>query len=312
MKISCVIVTFNRVNLLKENLAAIMSQTRRPDRIYVINNHSTDNTAEYLSRFTDIPYFTICNLEKNIGGSGGFSYGIKRAVIDGCDYVWIMDDDTIPCNDALEKLDEATTLDGNIGFLCSKVLWTDGSPHKMNRCSIIRPEQKVVSQLYPDISGLRCRNSTFVSAMISAKAVYKVGLPYKEFFIWHDDIEYTERISAAGFSCYFIDGSTVVHKTARNYAPHIQDATENDLWKFYYQARNTTFLARRDKPNKLFFYISIINKYRRYIRRINNIRNQSLRVRMKNDIRRGCLDGLKFKPQVEYLKIPDKQVNKKK
>lgn len=48
MKISCVIVTYNRVELLKENLAAIMSQTYKPDHIYVVNNHSTDNTAEYL------------------------------------------------------------------------------------------------------------------------------------------------------------------------------------------------------------------------------------------------------------------------
>lgn len=33
MKISCVIVTFNRIQLLKENLAAIMSQTYKPDHI---------------------------------------------------------------------------------------------------------------------------------------------------------------------------------------------------------------------------------------------------------------------------------------
>lgn len=64
MKISCVIVTFNRVQLLKENLTAIMSQTYKPDHIYVINNHSTDNTADYLSQFKDLPFFTIVTSRK--------------------------------------------------------------------------------------------------------------------------------------------------------------------------------------------------------------------------------------------------------
>lgn len=306
MKISCVIVTFNRVQLLKENLAAIMSQTYKPDHIYVINNHSTDNTADYLSQFKDLPFFTICNLEKNIGGSGGFTYGIKHAIEDGCDYVWIMDDDTIPHPDSLEQLVKATTLSSHIGFLCSKVVWTDGCLHKMNRCAIYRPMRKVTSQEYPDVYGIVCNHSTFVSTMISAKAVYEIGLPYKEFFIWHDDIEYTERISHNIYDCFYIETSVVTHKTAKNYAPRILDAEKKDLWKFYYQARNTTFLARKRKANKLFFYISILNKYRRYIRKINHIEDKELRQRMRHEVKKGCLDGLKFRPKIEYLKIPKK------
>lgn len=312
MKISCVIVTYNRVELLKENLAAIMSQTYKPDHIYVVNNHSTDNTAEYLTQFADIPNFTVCNLEKNVGGSGGFVYGIKRAIADGSDYVWIMDDDTIPHPDALEQLAKATTLSDNIGFVCSKVVWTDGSQHKMNGCGIRKPERKAVSDKYDGVYGVECYQSTFVSTMISAKAVFKVGLPYKEFFIWHDDIEYTDRISNAGFVCYFIEKSVVTHKTARNYKPHIQDTAKGDLWKFYYQARNTTFIASMKKPNKLVYYVSIINKYRRYIRKINQIKDKELRQKMKHEVKQGCLDGLKFRPKIEYIKMPDRQADGKK
>ena len=105
MKINCVIVTYNRVELLKENLDAVMSQTYPLHKIFVINNHSTDSTEEYLTRFSDNPQIIACNLEENIGGAGGFSYGLKKAVQEGCDYVWMMDDDTIPSASALEKLD---------------------------------------------------------------------------------------------------------------------------------------------------------------------------------------------------------------
>lgn len=301
MRINCVVVTYNREKLLKENITSLKAQTYHINKIFIINNHSTDDTANFLSQFSNDPQIQVCNLEKNVGGAGGFSYGIRLAVEDGCDYVWIMDDDTIPQSDTLERLAEATAIDDNIGFLCSKVVWTDGNLHKMNKCGILQPQHKTSLQSDPETYGFACNNCTFVSALFKSDAIYKVGLPYKEFFIWHDDIEYTSRIINAGFKGYYIDKSVAVHKTEKNYAPRVYDVGEKDLWKFYYQARNTTFMARMLKPNKLFFYISALNKYRVYIRRINKINNKEIRKALKKEVKRGCIDGLRFNPKIDYV-----------
>lgn len=301
MKINCVIVTYNRVELLKENLDAVMSQTYPLHKIFVINNHSTDSTEEYLTRFSDNPQIIACNLEENIGGAGGFSYGLKKAVQEGCDYVWMMDDDTIPAPDALERLVEATAIDPDTGFMCSKVVWTDGELHRMNQCGIYVPEIKVCMPDNESVYAFKCFHCTFVSVMFKAEAVRKVGLPYKEFFIWHDDIEYTERISHAGYTAYYVDKSVVVHKTAVNYRPHVEETTKKDLWKFYYQARNTTFLTYKRKPNKLATYLSLMNKYRKYLRKINLIKDKETRKYLKKEIKRGIMDGMNFRPEIEYI-----------
>lgn len=301
MRINCVVVTYNRIALLKENLSALKSQTYPIHQIFIINNHSTDGTEAYLSTFNNDPQMKIYHLDKNIGGSGGFSYGIKQAVLNGCDYVWIMDDDTIPEEDALEQLIKATALDTHIGFVSSKVVWTDGEIHKMNKCGIRQPIQKKALTDNPSVYGLACNNATFVSTLIKAEAVYKVGLPYKEFFIWHDDIEYTERIVHQGYTAYYIEQSVVTHKTNSNYAPRVYEADPKDLWKFYYQARNTTFLTRLRKPNVFIFYFSILNKYRNYMRRIKRMEDKESQKLLRKEIRRGCIDGLKFRPQIEYI-----------
>lgn len=99
MKITAVIVTYNRLGLLKTCLKSVQEQSRKPDEIIVINNGSTDNTQEWLSAQNVTTY-----TKENNGGAGGFSYGIKTAYNNGTDWIWLMDDDVIPENDALQQL----------------------------------------------------------------------------------------------------------------------------------------------------------------------------------------------------------------
>ena len=111
MKISCIIVTYNRLPLLQECIAAVKNQTQPVDSIYIIDNQSTDGTSDYLQTLKDDHSFIIVKLPENRGGAGGFSEGIRKAVMDGCDWVWVMDDDTIPSSTALEELVKVALFD---------------------------------------------------------------------------------------------------------------------------------------------------------------------------------------------------------
>lgn len=303
MIVNCVVVTYNRLELLKENISALKHQTYPLHKILIIDNCSTDNTPNYLAQLAaNDSQIQNIRMPKNLGGAGGFNEGIKQAVLSGCEYVCVMDDDTIPTPQALEELIKGFSISTQTGFVCSKVIWKDGSLHKMNKPGLLRPIQKVTNPNDSSIYGIPCGNSTFVSTLFKAEAICRIGLPIKEFFIWHDDIEYTDRFIKAGYKGYYMEQSVVVHKTAKNYAPHIEDAPQADLWKFYYQARNTTFMARHNKPNKLIFYLSMLNKYRRYMRKIRKIKEKECRAFIKKEIKRGCQDGLKFNPKIEYIK----------
>ena len=47
-RICAVIVTYNRVELLKENLEALLAQKRKLDGILIVDNASTDETVSFL------------------------------------------------------------------------------------------------------------------------------------------------------------------------------------------------------------------------------------------------------------------------
>ncbi len=92
-KVDVVVVTFNRLKLLKECINALLAQGDSLSHIFVIDNKSTDGTGEFLTNIRNekIIYET---LSENIGGAAGFEYGVGKAMSEGSgDYIWIMDDD---------------------------------------------------------------------------------------------------------------------------------------------------------------------------------------------------------------------------
>ncbi len=303
MKISCVIVTYNRLSLLQECISALKVQTYPLDKIFIIDNNSTDGTKEYLQSLEGDKSFAVITSSENRGGAWGFSEGIKKAILDGSDWVWVMDDDTIPTPSALSELVKGTRVTDHVGYICSKVIWTDGMIHKMNVPSFYcsRDRAGIPMNYYSNIADvLLVKSASFVSLLINAQAVYEVGLPIKDFFIWGDDSEFTSRIFCHGYTCLYAGTSVVVHKTPENYISLLQTAPPEAAWKFRYGMRNDTYVRRIKKKNFLLFLFSTMNTYRKAMRRLDRRPDHNKQLFVPY-VRQGLWEGLSFKPQIEYL-----------
>lgn len=300
MKINCVIVTYNRLSLLKECIAGLQRQTTFINKIIIVDNNSSDGTDSYLNTLIEDQYIVV-RLSANVGGAGGFSEGIKKALLAGCDWIWVMDDDTIPSDNALEELIHGANVAENVGYVCSRVVWVDGKLHEMNipRFDVHNKDRLPLTNYSHLADVLLIKSASFVSLLINVEAIYKVGLPIKEFFIWGDDTEFTTRIYQNGYICLYAGRSVVLHKTPENYVSRIQSAPIETLWKFRYGIRNEVYL-RRMRNNKIIFYFSVFNNYRRLIRRIQQ-RPQDERSKVLKIVRNAIWEGLFFRPIIEYF-----------
>ena len=247
-----VVVTHNRVEMLRRCLAALAEQRRPADRILVVDNASTDGTREFLE--TEFPGIEVLPLASNEGGAGGFHEGIKHGYAAGAEWLWLMDDDTLPTPDALatlldarERLSAAARLDGGAdpALLASRVVWRDGSLHPMNYPILERRRMElVITAAEHGVAPLR--GATFVSLLLHRRAIERYGLPLKHFFLWADDIEYTSRIVLGGEGAYFVPDSVALHDTA---APEDFRTARPD--RFYYHVRNTLLMARApERPSR--------------------------------------------------------------
>lgn len=296
-EIIAVVVTHNRCEMLKRCIAALQSQSHICD-VLIVDNASTDSTEEWTIdciKSTNNLYYI--NTGKNVGGAGGFNKGIRWAVAKEYAYVWIMDDDCIPCTDALEKLMQADIkLNGKYGFLSSVVLWTDGTECKMNRQKINKHYYENI-HLFKDCI-IQVEQATFVSLFLPVSVINKVGLPIKEFFIWGDDIEYTRRIAVRNnLSSYMVGNSMVIHVMKDNTGSSIATDDPERIDRYRYAFRNENYLYRQEGIKGFVYYIA---KCGLNLLRILT-KAKTHKVKRSSIVLGGMVKGLWFNPKIEKV-----------
>jgi len=237
-RIVAVVVAWNRRDLLAQTLHGLAAQTRPLDAVVVIDNASTDDSAD-LARAHPV-VTEVVTLPTNTGGAGGFAAGIARAVAShDADLVWVMDDDTVPTPTALAELVSARVRHpGRVTVAASRADWTDGREHPMNRprprpgsSRVARGAARMAGAAYP------IRSASFVSILIDAEAIRRHGLPQADYFLWNDDFEYTARLLRDGVGLY-VPASRVYHLTKvfgssdADPGPRFTNEVRNKLWVF--------------------------------------------------------------------------------
>jgi GT2 family glycosyltransferase len=231
-----VVVTFNRQNLLSNCVDALRRQTRRIDKILVINNGSIDSTETWLKSQKDIEFFT----QKNTGSGGGFNTGIKLAYEKGYDWVWLMDDDGFPKEDALENL-----LEGAEEKIC------------LRNCAVINKDDKrsfvwktgkhsTIDKVNEEI--IHNYAHPFNGTLLHKDLIQKVGFPKKELFIWGDESEYYHRIISK-FKIPFYTKTNSIHYHPPSAYSYKNDWDFRTNWKMYFYVRNRFHILKTRYSN---------------------------------------------------------------
>ena len=230
-KVIAVIVTYNRQQLLSNCITALKNQTRKLDDILVINNGSTDETAAWLKKQKTIEHIS----QENLGSAGGFYTGIKTAFENGYNWIWLMDDDGYPKEDALEKLledDREELLLRNCAVIDTKdkksFVW-----RTLQYKTIDEVKDKVIQNIAHPFNG----------TLLHRRIIERVGFPNPRLFLWGDETEYYYRIikkNAIPF-CTITDSIHYHPSTSFSYK---QEWDYNSGWKMYYYIRNRFHVHR--------------------------------------------------------------------
>jgi glycosyltransferase involved in cell wall biosynthesis len=95
--VAVVMATFNRAHLISESIESILNQTRPPDEFIIVNDGSSDDTANVVRRYgRKIKY-----VEKTNGGKSS-ALNLALPIVESA-YTWIFDDDDIALPLALES-----------------------------------------------------------------------------------------------------------------------------------------------------------------------------------------------------------------
>lgn len=280
-----VLVTFNRKELLLKLLDSLFDQTKKITSVVIVDNHSTDGTAEELikrkiiqqsvvgkcevSLYKDTKIYYYTNLE-NTGGSGGFQKAFEIARKIECDYIWTMDDDVLPEIDCLEKL--MNNIDDDFGVCIPNRTtgsFKDQIVESFNWSNPFKSVHKKTLKQIDDISeNTEVYDFPFEGPLFKKEIVDKVGVPNVDYFIFFDDSDYALRCLKYTKILFVLDAH--LHKQI---IPQNGDTKYN--WREYYYARNEIVFDR--KYNKHVFvalfrpYITIAKRMLKYTLKRNSV-----------------------------------------
>lgn len=294
---AAVVVTFNRLALLKGCIDSLRKQTKPLDAIIVINNSSTDGTQQWLDAQADL----IVIHQENGGGALGFYRGMKEAYVRNYDWIWMMDDDVDPLLNCLEEMissnahyqNQFDVLQPDRKFFNSESEWRYGS--KFNFSNPFMPEATipVKSSDFHDEEKIKTIVSfPFEGPMFSRKVIEKVGWVDKRYFIFYDDTDYSARVYNAGFKVGFVRDAIMT----KMINPPVNGISVD--WKLYYRIRNQIIIDRKFGNT----YIAISRAAFTNMQRVLAIGKLSLRKKTfsifpehVSTVAKAMRDGFKFK-----------------
>jgi rhamnopyranosyl-N-acetylglucosaminyl-diphospho-decaprenol beta-1,3/1,4-galactofuranosyltransferase len=246
--VAAVLVTFNRKKLLMECLNGLLSQTVALDRIYIIDNASTDGTGESLRQagFLTTPVIRYIPLQLNVGGAGGFAAGLEMAYNDGYEWFWLMDDDVEPYSDGLAQLLECRDVSGCIHGRRKN---PDGTPVAWG---VSFSERTVTTRHIPDQQFLASTQARTINAgcfegmLVSRKVVSQIGFPDANFFITWDDTYYgylASRVTTVSYVNAFVLKRKLTVGTAK--LPMFRTCFIPSPLALFYYHRNRWLIAKK-------------------------------------------------------------------
>lgn len=221
--VSAVISTWNKRDDLAENLEALRAQTRPPEEIIVVDNASTDGTAEMVrERYPEVRLVVMS--DDSAGACETFNIGFKAV---GRAFTAIMDDDVCAPPEWLERImrrfetEPATT-----AMISSKVV-EPGMPEEHRNAPEVNEERYMC---------------TFrgCGTVARTEVLARAGYYDEKFFIYGNERDLAARVLTLGYRILQYPAAEIFHKT-----PFGMKAGRRSL---YYHTRNFWLYAFKNCP----------------------------------------------------------------
>lgn len=250
---AAVIVTHKRVDLLRHSLEQVVNQTHPVQWVIVVDNGAEDQVKELLEelageRAVYLPSHT------NLGGAGGFAYGFLHALALGADAIWCADDDGRPADEhvlaELYRVAEAKDLH-EVSPIVANISDPDQLAFPLRQGTVWhRRVDELEGDFLPQYASL------FNGALISAKAMERIGVPDYRLFIRGDEVEYHRRLAQSGLKYGTALTTSYLHPDGSGEFHPIMGGRAHAQWpdnptKRYFTYRNRGYIIHQRGMKKM-------------------------------------------------------------
>lgn len=263
-KIGVILVNYNGKEYNEECIKSIFKSSYSNLQVIVVDNGSKDGSPELLrEKFGD--KINLIMTGENLGFSGANNIGIKKALDDNCEYVVLLNNDTIIDKNLFYNMLKASKEESD-AVISPKIYYYDNRDIIWSAGADMRWKKGVTDQRginQKDDGRYNKREkvefATGCCLFIPSKVIKKVGYLTDDYFLYYEDTDYCMRIREKGFNIIYEPTAILYHKESAS--------TGGNLSKLYiyYNTRNRLIFNKRfNKKNKIiymtYFYITRLIK----------------------------------------------------
>lgn len=249
--IGIVICNYNKRDYVLQCIQSVIESKNQNFDIYVVDNASEDDSVEMIQKEYGDKVELIVNKE-NLGGSGGFNVGLRRALEKGYKYLMCLDNDVLLDEDAIGELYDFLENHADVGMVGSKVYHMN-NPDLVQQFGInIDFKDYCVESKYlnyfedgnmPEV--VYSDSVAACSLMVRSSVVKEIGVMPEENFLYWDDTEWGYLCNLAGYKVASYGKSKVLH------AMGAKKESENTFPTYYAWRNWITFFVRYTPEEKL-------------------------------------------------------------
>lgn len=234
-KIGIVILNYNSYKYTTNCISSILSYNSksRQFEIYIVDNASPDKSGNRLFRkYESSNNISVIQNLKNLGYAHGNNIGIKAALNDGCEYIFIINSDILFKNNVHEKLADFMDLHPLVGAVAPKVLTKEGNIqsgaikeprtfiNKMISSTILRKifpgiakkisESSYINKYNYDLP-FKCFEVSGCAWMIRRSTFEKIGLLDENTFLYCEEVIYSDLLRKNNIEIWVYPEAEVIH-----------------------------------------------------------------------------------------------------
>lgn len=238
-KVAAVVVNHNSGKLLEECLAALANQSFRPKKIIVVDNASTDGSADNIEiRYANTK---LIRLNRNVGFAEGNNIAVAETV--DCDWLALVNPDAFVESSWLQSLLDRVASYPEYAFFGSRML----SGQDRARFDGVGDVYHVSGAHWRRGHGIvekgRYLESKEIFASCAAAALYRreafveVGGFDASFFCYAEDVDLGFRLRLRGYKCLYVSDAVVYHVgsaiTGRRSDFTVYHGHRNLVWTYF-------------------------------------------------------------------------------
>ena len=266
-KIAVIILHYQNNEDTKECLSSLFTNHKKTDNLhtFVVSNSPVNKLSEFIEK--KYPQVEILENQDNLGFAQGVNLGIKKALDNNCNYIILLNNDTLLAKDTITQLVSFAKVHQSVGLVSPKIYFAPGFEYHKDRYKT-EDKGRVLwyaggiidwANIYAMHRGVdeidkgqfdEVRDTDFATGcclLIKREVIEQIGLFDEKYFLYFEDIDFSLRAKRREFRVVYFPKAHLWHKNAETSgkpgsALHIYYQTRNRL---YFGYKYATFRAKK-------------------------------------------------------------------